>query len=172
MYSETDRTWVRRYVGYGSVWVQSEPRLENALTATQSAADGGSRPDSSVENNIKGLIYGIAAVASSQPGIIPGGLTQNLTFNTPPLRGLIQIEASIALQDTFLGTQKADGGEIQIDPARETARLRKEGRRLCHQLARMLGMRGVRADVFAASPVIQDEDPFAYENLEHWRTGP
>ena len=47
--------------------------------------------------------------------------------------------------------------------------LRKEGRRLCHGLARMLGMKGVRADVFSSAPVILDDDPFAYDNLQHWK---
>lgn len=171
-YSETDRTWVRRYVGYGAVWLQAEPRLENALTATQSVSDGGGRPDSSTENNIKGIIYGVAAVVGTT-GVTPGpASTTGLTFSTPALRGLITIENTIANQDVFLGALKADGGEVQIDPVREVGRLRQEGRRLCHQLARMLGMRGVRADIFASSPVIHDEDPFAYEDLMHWRRGP
>ena len=52
-------------------------------------------------------------------------------------------------------------------------RLRGEGRRLCLQLARMLGMKGVSADMFSAAPVIEDDDPFMYaDQLEHWRLGP
>ena len=173
MYAETDRTWIRRYVGYGSIFLQSEPRLENAITATQSIADGGSRPDSSTENNIKGIIYGFAAVTTGTSGVTPGPTsTTGITFNTPALRGLITIENAIANQDVFLGALKADGGEVEIDPAREMVRLRMEGRRLSHQLARMLGMKGVRADMFSASPVITDSDPFAYSDLEHWRGGP
>lgn len=171
--TETDRTWARRYVGFGAIFLQAEPRLEAALTNIQSVADGGARPDSSTENSVLGLIYGFAAVTSGTSGVTPGPTSRGATqFNTPALRGLITIEQSIALQDTFLGTQKADGGEVQIDPARETMRLRSEGRRLAHQLARMLGMKGVRADMFSAAPVIIDDDPFSYSDLEHWRGGP
>lgn len=172
-YSETDRTYFRRYVGYGAIFLQAEPRLENAITATQSVSDGGARPDASTENYCKGIIYGVAAVNGSQSGVMPGpGSTTGVIFQTPAIRGLIQIEANITTMDVFLGTLSADGGEVKLDSFRETIRLRQEGRRLCHQLARMLGMKGVRADIFSSSPVVIDDDPFAYDNLQHWRGGP
>lgn len=177
MYVEQDRVWVRKYVGYAAIWIQAEPRLENAITATQSIADGGSRPDSSTENYIKGVIYGFAAVTSAQAGVTPNGSAQNGAFNTPALRGLVQIDQTIAQQDVFLGASSADGGEVEIDPVVETMRLKQEGRRLCNQLARMLGMRGVRADIFASAPKILDADPWGYAaespfhttDLLHWR---
>jgi hypothetical protein len=168
-----DRVYIRRYVGYGAIFLQAEPRLENAITATQSTADLGTRPDASTENNIKGLLYGIAAVTGTQTGVTPGPVsTTGVTFAMPAIRGLLQIEATITTQDAFLGTMSADGGEVKLDAYREMVRLRQEGRRLCHQLARMLGMKGVRADIFSSSPVILDDDPFAYDNLQHWRGGP
>ena len=173
MYSETDRTYIRRYVGYGAIFLQAEPRLENAIQATMSQADGGGRPDSSTENYIKGLIYGTAAVTGTQTGVTPGSAsTTGVTFATPAARGLITIESTIAQQDVFLGAMKADGGEVEIDPVREVKRLRQEGRRLAHSLARMLGMKGVRADVFSSSPVILDSDPFSFSDMESWRRGP
>lgn len=170
MYSETDRTYIRRYVGYGAIFLQAEPRLENAIQATMSQADGGARPDASSENYIKGLVYGYAAVTGTQSGVTPGPVsTTGVVFATPAVRGLITLESSIAQQDVFLGASSADGGEVAIDPYREMIRLRSEGRRLCHQLARMLGMKGVRADIFAAAPVIIDDDPFSYDDFSHWR---
>jgi len=169
-YSETDRSWIRKYVGYGAIFLQAEPRLENAITATQSQADGGVRPDASTENYVKGLIYGFAA-AGTVAGVTPGAVsTTGVSFATPAVDGLLAIEAGLTKQSTFLGAGKVD--EVTVDPARESARLRAEGRRLCHSLARMLGMKGVRADIFASSPVIEDDDPFAYSDLEHWRGGP
>lgn len=92
-------------------------------------------------------------------------------FATPAVRGLIQIEANIAQQDLFLGAMEADN-EVKIDPVREIKRLRSEGRRLAHALARMLGMRGVRADMFSAAPVVIDDDPFSYSDMQHWRGTP
>jgi hypothetical protein len=170
-YAEVDRSWIRRYVGYGAIFMQAEPRLENAITATQSQADGGARPDSSTENNIKGIIYGFAAVVGTQTGVTPGpASTTGITFATPALPGLITIESNIATMTSLLGTTHVD--EVEVDGARETARLRQEGARLCHQLARMLGMKGVRANIFSSAPVIDDDDPFAYSDLEHWRSGP
>lgn len=172
-YAEVDYVWVRHFVGYGAVWIQAEPRLDNALKATQSVADGGGRPDASTENYIKGLIYGTAAVTGTQTGVVPGAVsTTGVVFATPAARGLITIESTIAQQDVFLGAMKADGGEVEIDPAREMKRLRMEGRRLCHALARMLGMKGVRADVFSSSPIILDSDPFSFSDMQSWRRGP
>lgn len=170
-YSETQRTYIRKYVGFGAIYGQAEPRLENAVTATQSLADGGTRPDSSTENFILGLIFGTAA-AGTVAGVAPGPTSNTgVLFATPATRGLIAIENAIAFQDAFVGTVKADN-EAEVDPVRETKRLRSEGRRLCHALARMLGMRGVRADMFSASPVVTDDDPFAYSDMEHWRGYP
>ncbi len=171
-FSELDRTYIRRFVGFGAIFVQAEPRLENAITAVQSTADGGTRPDASTENQIKAYVYGSAAVAGVA-GVTPGGAsTTGSTFVQPALRGLLQIEQAIATLDVFMGASAVDGGDTQVDTAREGARLRKEGRRLCGMLARLLGMKGVRMDVFSGSPVVYDGDPFAYSDIEHWRTGP
>lgn len=177
MYSELDRTYVRKYVGFGAIFLQAEPRLENAITATQSVADGGARPDASTENYVKGIVYGTAAVTGSQSGVTPGPTsTTGVTFAQPALRGLLQIESNIARLDSFLGALSVDEDATRVDTFRETVRLRIEGRRLANQLARMLGMRGVRADVFSPGTPITDDDPwgdpFVYSNMEHWRGGP
>jgi hypothetical protein len=148
-YSEVDRVWIRHFLGFSAIFTQADPRLENAVTATQSLADGGVRPDASTENYIKAVIYGVAAVAGTQAGVVVGpASTTGVTFQVPASRGLIQIEANIALQDQFLGTSEVDGKEIQIDPAREIKRLRVEGRRLVNHLARMLATHP-RADIFS-----------------------
>jgi hypothetical protein len=172
-YLEADRAYIRHFVGFGAIYHQNEPRLENAITATQSLADHGTQVDATTENFIKGLLYGAAASTGVTVGVVPGPTsTTGVVFATPAIRGLIQIEANIATQDVFLGATKVDSGEAEIDPVREIKRLRSEGRRMAHGLARMLGMRGVRADMFSAAPVILDSDPFAYSDVEHWRGTP
>lgn len=170
-YLEQDYVWVRHFVGFGAIYRQAEPRLESALHATSSVADGGSRPDSSTENYIKGLIYGSAAVVGTV-GVTPGGTAQNTAFAMPFLRGLIQIEANIAQLDAFVGALKVDSDATSLDTARETARLRSQGRKWAHSLARMLGMKGVRADMFSASPVVKDDDVFSNDNYSRdpWRS--
>jgi hypothetical protein len=171
-YSELDRTYVRHFVGYGSIFLQSEPRLESAITATQSLADKGSRPDSSTENYIKGLIYGSAAVCTplTPVGVTQGPLPQNVAFATPAVPGLLALEQQCSAMWGFTFAAKAD--EATVDTFRGVVQLRIEGGRLCHALARMLGMKGVRANVFAPGPTIMDDNPFAYDNPEHWRGGP
>lgn len=149
-FTETDRTYVRRFVGMGSTFLSFWPLVESAITAVQSVADGGSRPDSSAENQVKGLIYGFAATGSTQ-GITPNGIAQPTSgVATPALRGLLQIEASIAFQDNLLGTMEAIG-DAKLDAVRETMRLRREGRRMCRVLATTLGMRRPLKDVFSNS---------------------
>lgn len=172
-FAETDRVWIRHFLGFSATFVQAEPLLEGAMTAVQSIADGGSRADSATENYCKAVVYGVASVAGSQTGVVVGPTsTTGIVFAVPSQRGLIQIEANIANQDTFLGAMQVDGGEIEIDPVRETKRLRSEGRRLCQSLARMLGMRGVRADMFSMAPIVLDENPFVFGgNYEQWKVG-
>lgn len=164
-FSELDRTWVRHYLGFSAIWLQAEPRLENAITACQSTADGGSRPDSSGENYIKAMVYGSAA-STGTAGVTIGGTAQNVTFTTPAIRGLIQIESQIAQIDILLGTSAVD--EVRVDGAREMIRLRVEGRRIVYALARMLGMRGPRVDVFSSGTTTEDSDPFWASDSPNW----
>lgn len=165
--SEVDRTWIRHFGGFGGIFGQADPRLEGAITAIQSVADGGSRPDSSGENYVKALLYGSAA-GTGTAGVTISGAAQNTTFATPAVRGLIQIESQIAQLDTFLGTTEAD--EVKLDSAREMIRLRMEGRRLVYSMCRMLGMTGPRVDVFSSGVTTEDSDPF-WADLSPWWNG-
>jgi hypothetical protein len=170
MYSELDRTYIRRWVGFGAIYLQAEPRLESAISATQSIADGGSRPDSSTENFVKSILWGSAATTGTS-GVTPGGTTQDIAFAMPFVRGLIQVESNIARLDAFVGAIKVDKDATEIDSGREVKRLRAEGRRLVHALTRMLGMKGPRADMFSSAPIIRDDDVFANDNYSRdpWR---
>lgn len=131
-YAESDRVNVRHLLGFAAIFQQADPRLENALTASQAVSDGGTRPDNSTETYIK------ATVTSA-----------------------LSVETKLAaLWDE---AEVLAGDEARIDPARGAALLRSEGRRLVHGIARMLGMRGPRADIFSAGRVYTDENPFAVE---------
>lgn len=167
-YTESDRTWIRHFGGWGAIFLQADPRLEAAISATQSIADNGTRPDSSGENLIKALIYGQAAVVGA-PGVTVGGAAQAGPFSSPAQRGLIQIESTIATQDVFLGASSADGGEVKINPAREMIRLRSEGRRLVNTMCLALGLRGPRVDVFGTGrPTGNTAWPFFSDESEVW----
>ena len=60
-FTESDRVSIRKYLGFAAIYQQADPELENAITAVQSIADGGTRPDSSTEDAI--LAYVVLLVA-------------------------------------------------------------------------------------------------------------
>lgn len=167
-YSELDKSYIRHFIGYGAIWLQSEPRLEQAIAATQSEADGGGRPDSTTENQIKIWIYGGAGVTGT--AITPGGAAQDVVTPQPASLGLLTIEQQLSVMWSFSFANKAD--EAVVDTYRGMVQLRQEGRRLCNAMARMLGMRGVRCDVFSAGNAVVDDDPFSYSDMSHWTRGP
>ena len=168
-YTETDRTWIRHFGGWGAIFGQADPRLEVAISATQSLADGGTRPDSSGENLIKALIYGQAAIAGTAGVTVGPASVASSTLATPAQRGLIQIEASIANQDVFLGASAVDGGDTKVDAAREMIRLRSDGRRLVYSMCLVLGLRGPRVDVFGTGkPTGTTAWPFFSDESEVW----
>jgi hypothetical protein len=49
MFSEASRVKLRDALGFSSIFIQADLRLENAITAIQSISDGGVRPDNSSE---------------------------------------------------------------------------------------------------------------------------
>jgi len=107
-FSEGDRVQIRTYLGFGSLYLQADPRLENAITAIQSVADGGTRPTNDAELAAKAILV-----------------------------DLHDIDVRIkALRDQQAATEVV--GELRLDAAREQARLRSEGRIYIHRLARML----------------------------------
>lgn len=97
-----------------------------------------------------------------------GPTAQNVQFAAPKAQGLLTVEQLLSNLWPIAFAVNADGGEARIDTYRAMVQLRSEGRRLAHGLARMLGMIGVRADIFSpGSPVVND-DPFQYSNLQSW----
>lgn len=64
-FSESDRVKLRTAMGAPGIYLQAFPRLENAITAVQSIADGGTRPDNSTELAIKGWLTDLDDVETS-----------------------------------------------------------------------------------------------------------
>jgi len=107
-FTEADRVNIRLYLGFSSLYLQLDSRLESAITSVQSVADGGTRPTSDAENKVKDIIT-----------------------------ELVDIDGRIkALRDQQAATELV--GEVRLDAARESLRLSNEGRRYIHRLARML----------------------------------
>jgi hypothetical protein len=128
-FAESDRVQIRLYLGYPQIWLQADPRLENAITNIQAVSDGGTRPNpspSAAEVQAKALV------------------TQ-----------LQNVDAALTNLQTFVGTTEANGpGGAKIDAAREDARLRATGRMLVNRLAGIFDTVPGR-DVF--SSVSEDE---------------
>jgi hypothetical protein len=61
-FTETNRVAIRKALGFAAIYIQADPMLENAITAVQSVADGGSRPDSSTEDAILAYLVSLAAI--------------------------------------------------------------------------------------------------------------
>jgi hypothetical protein len=55
MFTESDRVKIRDSLGFSAIWLQADPRLENAITSIQSISDGGVRPDNSSELAAKAI---------------------------------------------------------------------------------------------------------------------
>lgn len=164
MFSELDRSWIRWALGYSAVFIQADPSLEAAITAAQSTADDGSRPDSSSENFCKGILYGFAAVTGTS-GVTPGPFAQNVTFAMPARRGLLTVWASIDALDYSMGATQADGGDAKIDVARERVRLCMEGRRLIHAISTMLSTAVVK-DIFGSPEIDPSGNVFHFNRPE------
>ena len=159
-YSQQDRVWIRHFLGFSSTFYQFDPRLENAISATQAEGDGGTLPDSSTENNVKGLVYGFAAVTTGTTGVTPGPTAQSIVFNTPARIGLVQLQANLDLLMASQGATEADGGDVKLDVAREDRRIRNQGRAMVQEMCRILGMKAARADIFSPSKIDEYDDPF------------
>lgn len=154
IYTQQDRVYLRMAMGFSATYRQADPRLENAITATLSQADGGSLPDNTTQLFVLSLIYGQAAV-TGPPAI-------------PAKQGILSIRAALDTPLGFLGATSVDKGEVAINSPMQMALLRREGRALCNQLANVLGAIGVRADMFGNPAVILVEDPFTAQPLINW----
>jgi hypothetical protein len=132
-FSESDRVQVRHFLGFGAMFLQADPRLENAITAVQSVADGGTRPDNSTELLIKGLVTDCQTIEGALKAL------WNRVYVT-----------------SVTGTDGA-----QLDTFKGMVQLRSEGRRLVNGICRAMGLKGPRSDAFAAATPNPDGDPFS-----------
>lgn len=146
MYSELDRVFIRKFLGFSSIFLQGDPRLESAVTATQSVADNGARPDSNTENAVKALLYGQAAQAGTA-GVTMGPAAQNIAFALPSRPGLVNIKQALDGLIPLNFILRADNEDAVIDPARGAAILRRMGREMVAELADILST-PPREDVF------------------------
>ncbi len=61
-WTETDRVQIRHYLGFADLFLQADPRLEQAITSVQARAEGGTRPDDAAERQLRGWLGQLARI--------------------------------------------------------------------------------------------------------------
>jgi hypothetical protein len=110
-YLTSDRVALRSYLGFSSLYLQADPRLENAIDASRAVADGGQQPDNSLQLQV--LSFVAACVAC---------------------------DLAIANSRALYGATQAGKGAINIDAAREMGIRRSEGSMYVARLARIFDL--------------------------------
>lgn len=64
-WSQQERALWRHFLGYSAIFKQADPRLENAVLAVSSLADGGTQPDSTSENYGRTLLIQAQQIEAS-----------------------------------------------------------------------------------------------------------
>ncbi len=93
-FTEAERVDIRKYLGFPALFQQANPRLEFAMTAVQSTADGGIRPDGSTEALIRKTLGKLATLEDSLEALWTQA--QALTVDElkiDPARGMMVLRA-------------------------------------------------------------------------------
>lgn len=92
MYSEAERVQLARWMGIGRSFRSNDPRLDVAITASQSRVDGGSMPDSETECAVRGWLASLATIEASWLKLTCSMQTVSIDeIHVDPLRGLVGI---------------------------------------------------------------------------------
>jgi len=125
-WTESQRAQVRHALGFGGLYVQLFPMLENALTSVLAVADGGSREDDSTQQQIIGWLADILSLEGKMKG----------------------------LWDAII-VGKVDG-DTELDAARALHMMRSEGRRLVNYIASALATYPKRDIFSRSQPNVND----------------
>lgn len=140
-WTEYQRMSVARWLGYGAVFRQADPRLDAALNSILATSDGGTRPDNSAQLMITGWLKQL----DGQPGAGQDPTATSIEGRIIALR----VQAQVGTAD-----------EVKIDPFRGMKHIQKEGRFYVRAIYRMLGFTSPLYDVFsdASGPNESGED--------------
>lgn len=61
-WTEAEKANLRHYLGFSALFLQADPRLENAIASVLAVADGGTRPDSATQVQIQGWLTKLSTV--------------------------------------------------------------------------------------------------------------
>jgi hypothetical protein len=125
-WTESQRAQIRHALGFGGLFIQLFPMLENAMTSLLATADGGSRDDDSTQQQVIGWLADIASLETKMKG----------------------------LWDALI-TNKVDG-DTELDAARAIYMMRNEGRRLVNYIASALATYPKRDIFARSQPNVND----------------
>lgn len=125
-FTEANRVQIRRWLGFSAIFIEADPRLENAIKSVQAVADGGTRSDDSTVLAIKDYLTKLASIETEWVKLTTQGGMQGGTID-----------------------------ELKIDPLRGLAGLQKIGRMYVGFIADALSTRP-RRDVFTAPKLLAD----------------
>jgi hypothetical protein len=122
-FSEFERDEIRSYLGFPRLYISANPFLESAITTIQPISEGGSAPDSSIEDAVRAALQAIAA--------IDGYITQlgQQTIN------LAVYEVPVSL---------SNGATLKQDYRMALSTLRREGTNQIMKVAIRLGVQPLR----------------------------
>jgi|ERR1017187_938787 hypothetical protein len=122
-FSAYERDKIRSFFGFDYLYIAANPFFEQALTTIQPISEGGSAPDSSIENSVRDIMNQLLAI----DGYISGILQQ--------VTNLAVYEVPTAL---------TNGATLKQDYAMALRTLRKNGTSLIQQIATRLGLQPIR----------------------------
>ncbi len=120
-YTNAQLNTIYTYIGF-NFYTQFDPEIKSTIINTQSIADGGTQPDSTLQLQVLSVCANLAAI------------DQNLV--------------NLSNLDYIVESSKGS----KIDPARGDFLLRRQGRALIKQLCIILGIKGTRQDYYSRAP--------------------
>lgn len=141
-FTEQNRDQIRSVLGFPRLYISANPFLEQAITTIQPLSEGGSAPDSSIENAV------LAALA--QLTAIDGYIAQ--LINNPISLAINQVPVSLS-----------NGATLNQDYSRALRTLRREGTNIIMMISIRLGVQPLRPYYYSdglGSGSAMTNDPF------------
>jgi hypothetical protein len=122
-FSEFERDEIRSYLGFPRLYISANPFLESAITTIQPISEGGSAPDSSIEDAVRAALQAIAAIDGYITAL--GQQTINLAVYEVPV-------------------SLSNGATLKQDYRMALSTLRREGTNQIMKVAIRLGVQPLR----------------------------
>lgn len=138
-WTETEKVKIRKYLGFPSLFFQQVPRLEAAIRAVQSQADGGALLTSDTQEELRRVLTRLDLIDTQR----------------------------IRLENLFFVKQSDGMDKAEIQPRQAYVMLERTGRQLISQLSRTLGFQRLPSDYYSSLPIGGSYDDQLSDLLEN-----